>query len=81
MQPAASAHGLTLTEASTIVWFGPITSNEIFQQANHRIRRPGQTRKQLVLMLQGSPIDRRMFKALEGKEANSKLFLSLIRGA
>lgn len=78
MQPAASAHGLTLTAASTICWFGPVTSNEIFRQANARIRRPGQTRKQLVVMLQSSPVERKFFRALETKEANSNMFLSLI---
>jgi len=78
MQPAATAHGLTLTSASTIIWFGPITSNEIFTQANARIRRPGQTRKQLVVMLQSSAIEKKMFKALQNKEINSQLFMSLI---
>ena len=78
MQPNATAHGLTLTAACTILWFGPITSNETFIQACARIRRPGQTRKQLVVMLQSSAIERKMFKSLQGKEANSQLFMSLI---
>ena len=37
--PATMAHGLTLTAASTVVWYGPVTSNEQYIQANGRIER------------------------------------------
>jgi SNF2 family DNA or RNA helicase len=35
--PATMAHGLTLTSASTVIWYGPITSNEQYVQANGRV--------------------------------------------
>ena len=35
--PATMAHGLTLTAADTIVWYGPITSNEQYVQAKLQV--------------------------------------------
>lgn len=64
-QPAAMSHGLTLTEANTIVWYAPPTSNEIYQQANGRITRPGQKQNQFIINLEGTPIERVMYKRLE----------------
>lgn len=62
--PQCMAHGLTLTRADTIVWFGPITSLEIYQQANARIRRVGQTKKQQYLHLQATKTEQRIYKLL-----------------
>jgi len=42
--PATMAHGLTLTSASTIIWYGPTTSNETYVQANGRIERIGKNK-------------------------------------
>ena len=65
------AHGLTLTSADTVIWFQPITSLEIFEQANARITRIGQTRKQQVFMLQGTEAERRIKRGF-GKSATSR---------
>lgn len=64
-QPVAMSHGLTLTEANTIVWYAPPTSNETYQQANGRITRPGQKQKQFIIHFEGTPIERVMYKRLE----------------
>jgi SNF2 family DNA or RNA helicase len=66
--PGTMAHGLTLTAATLIIWYGPTTSLETFEQANARIRRVGQTKKQLVLMYQGTPIERRTYTRLRAKQ-------------
>ena len=42
MQPAAAAHGLTLTAAKTVIWASPTYRSELYVQANARVRRPGQ---------------------------------------
>lgn len=65
--PRCMAHGLTLTAANTIVWFTPTTSLEIYEQANARITRPGQDKKSLIIHLQSTPIERRIYKRLQQK--------------
>lgn len=65
--PQCMAHGLTLTAADTIIWFAPITSLEIFEQANARIRRVGQKHKQQVLMFQSTKVERYVYARLQQK--------------
>lgn len=65
--PQATAHGITLTRADQIVWWGPVPSTEIYIQANSRAHRAGQTNKVTVTHLQGSPVERRMYTLLQGK--------------
>lgn len=67
-QPAAMSHGLTLTAASTIVWYSCVTSNEVFEQANGRINRPGQKMNNFIIMLEGSPVERRIYTRLRNKQ-------------
>lgn len=77
--PAAMAHGLTLTAADTIIWAGPVADLEIFQQANARITRLGQQHKQLVLMIGGTPAEKRIYQSLANKEAIQNKFLDLLQ--
>lgn len=79
-QPAAMSHGLTLTSANTIVWFAPHFSNEVFTQANGRITRPGQKNNQFIVMLEGSPIERKLYERLKDKQKTEGLLLELIKG-
>ena len=67
-QPAAMSHGLTLTSASTIVWYSCVTSNEVFEQANGRINRPGQKMKNFIIMLEGTPVEKRIYQRLRNKQ-------------
>jgi len=68
MQPQATAHGITLTAADTVVFYGPLMSVEQYIQCIARSDRKGQdSDKVTVVHVQGSPIERRMFKALETK--------------
>lgn len=78
-QPAAMSHGLTLTAASTIVWYAPVHSNDTFVQANGRITRPGQKNNQYVVMIEGSAIERRMYKRLENRQQMQGLLLDLVK--
>jgi SNF2 family DNA or RNA helicase len=65
--PQATAHGITLTRADQVVWWGPVPSTEIYMQANARAHRAGQTNKVTVTHLQGSPVERRVFHMLQNK--------------
>lgn len=78
--PATVHHGLTLTRASTIIWFSPVPSLEVYQQASARIRRVGQTNKQLFLHLQSTAVERKVYAMLQKKARVQDEFLNLLRG-
>ena len=65
--PQAAAHGITLTRADTIVWWGPIASAELYLQGNARAHRAGQRNPVTVVRLQGSPVEKRVYAMLDGK--------------
>jgi SNF2 family DNA or RNA helicase len=77
-QPAAMSHGLTLTEANTIIWYSAVTSNETYEQANGRITRPGQMRNQLIVELEGSSAERHVFSRLRRKQSMQGALLELL---
>lgn len=77
-QPGTMSHGLNLTAANTIVWYAPIASNDIFGQANARVRRPGQKHAQLIVMIEGTPIERKYYARLKDKEKVQGLLLDMI---
>lgn len=79
--PQCLAHGITLTAADTVVWFAPVTSLEVYDQANHRIRRVGQQHKQLVLHLQSTPVERRIYSLLRSKQQVQNKLLDLFEAA
>jgi SNF2 family DNA or RNA helicase len=67
MIPQATAHGITLTRANQVVWWGPVSSTEIYLQANSRAHRAGQKNCVTVTHLQGSPVEKRMYTMLQNK--------------
>lgn len=79
--PGCMAHGLTLTAADTIIWYCPITSLELYEQANARIRRVGQKHRQQVIHLQGTPVERRVYALLRKKAKVQGMLLSLFAEA
>jgi SNF2 family DNA or RNA helicase len=80
-QPASMAHGLTLTEANTIVWYGPVPNNDTYEQANGRITRPGQKRQQLIVHLEGTPIERKVYTRLAEKSDLQSVLLDAVSEA
>lgn len=80
-QPDTISHGLTLTAANTIVWYAPITSAETYEQANARITRPGQKLAQHIVHIEGSPVERRVYKRLKQKISLQGILLDEIQGA
>jgi SNF2 family DNA or RNA helicase len=77
IQPQAAAHGITLTAANTVVWFGPTSSVETYLQANARAHRKGQDHKVTVIMLQGSPAEKHLYQMLNEKVDNHQKLIDL----
>jgi SNF2 family DNA or RNA helicase len=66
IQPQSAAHGVTLTRADTVVFWGPVMSTETYLQCIARADRVGQTAEHVtVIQLQSSDLERRMYKVLE----------------
>jgi SNF2 family DNA or RNA helicase len=79
--PQCVAHGLTLTTADTIIWYMPITSLEIYEQANARITRVGQKHKQKVLHLQSTSVERKIYGLLQRKQKVQDSLLAMLSEA
>lgn len=74
IQPQSAAHGVTLTAANTVVWWGPVASLETYAQANARVHRSGQRHPSTVVQLQGSPVERHVYSLLDNKiDVHSKM--------
>ena len=67
IQPQSAAHGVTLTAANTVVWWGPVASLEIYAQANARVHRSGQRHPSTVIQLAGSGMERHVYNLLDNK--------------
>jgi SNF2 family DNA or RNA helicase len=78
MQPQATAHGITLTAADTVVFFGPLMSVEMYTQCIARADRKGQNSdKVTVVHIESSPIEKKLFKAMAGKVDDHKLLVDM----
>jgi SNF2 family DNA or RNA helicase len=78
IQPQAASHGVTLTAADTVVFYGPVMSVETYVQCIARSDRIGQdSTKVTVIHLQGSDIERKMFKRLEERVVDHNMLLKL----
>jgi SNF2 family DNA or RNA helicase len=74
IQPQAASHGVTLTAADTIVFWSPVMSVETYLQCIARIDRMGQKNSMTVVHLQGSEVERKMYKMLQNKvDSHEKL--------
>lgn len=67
IQPQAASHGVTLTAADTVVFWSPVMSVETYLQCIARIERVGQKNKMLVVHLQGSEVERKIYGMLQSK--------------
>ena len=79
--PASCGHGLNLQSGgSTIVWFGLTWSLELYQQANARLYRQGQTETVVInhIITKGT-VDEKVIKALQNKDAGQELLLEAVK--
>jgi len=77
--PQCMAHGLTLTAANTIVWYTAINSLEIYEQANARPIRPGQTSNTLIVHLAATPAEKAAYKRLKDRASLQGMLLELFK--
>ena len=73
------SHGLSFTAASTIVWFAPGNSNRTRTQANERMARPGQTKNMLIVNIEATPLERKMYQRLDDKSDMQDVLLELFK--
>ena len=77
--PRCMSHGLTLVTANTIIWFIPTNNPNDYTQANGRITRPGQKRNTFIIHLEGSEVEKKVYKALKDKGSVQGVLLDLIK--
>ena len=77
--PGTMSHGLTLTSASTIIWAGPINSNEQYVQANGRVERIGKRTVSNVVHIESTELERKAYKRLQAKQTMQGILLDLIQ--
>jgi len=79
--PASAGHGLNLQAGGNIViWFGLNWSLELYQQANARLDRQGQTKPVIVHhLVTVDTIDTKVFAALDGKAQTQDALLEAVK--
>ena len=77
--PGCMAHGITLTKADTVIWFAPIWSTEIYEQACGRITRAGQDKHTHILHIVGSKVEEKIYKRLKSKQKCQGILLDMFK--
>ena len=75
--PRVMSHGLTLTRANYLIFYGPIDSNDYHEQASERINRPGQTNNMSIVYMGGHSIEWGIYEGLQQKKSFQKMALEL----
>lgn len=78
--PRAMSHGINLEVASTVIWYAPYASNETYEQANARIKRPGQKNHMTIVRISATSVERKVYKSLEEKGRLQQAILDLLTG-
>lgn len=76
--PECMSHGLTLTAADTVIWYGPVVKLETYTQANARITRVGQAHKQQIIRMLATPIERIIYRRLAARQDMQSSVLDII---
>lgn len=79
--PASAAYGLNLQQGGNqVIWFGLNWSLELYQQANKRLHRQGQTEKVIIhhLVVEGGR-DQDVMAALEDKSATQESLMQSLK--
>lgn len=78
--PQTMSHGVTLTAATSTIWFAPCTSNETYTQANCRSARPGQTKVTNIINLFCTKEEEKIYAGLQSKAKFQDIVLEIAKG-
>lgn len=78
--PGTMAHGLNLSAADTVIWYGCPPSNELYHQANDRVAIPGLPYSTCVVHVTGHPVERRRYSGLRKQEGAQQCLLDILHG-
>jgi len=73
------SHGITLTKASTLVFFGVISGNEAKVQCEGRIRRLGQNKRQTIIYLISTKFEQALFKRMDATNFTAETILDMYK--
>ena len=82
MHPSSLGHGVNLQAGgNTMIWFSPVFSLELYQQACCRIYRQGQTADTVVIthLITKGTIDERIMKVLSDKDDTQTALLDAVK--
>ena len=79
--PASTAFGLNLQQGGrTVVWYGPQWNLELYQQANARLYRQGQTKAvKIYRIIAKGTIDERVVRAVDNKATSQDALLEAVK--
>lgn len=79
--PASAGHGLNLQSGGHIaIWYGLPTSLELYQQANKRLHRPGQTQTVLIHhIIAKNTYDEKVYQMLQTKEKRQDALINSLK--
>lgn len=77
--PKCMSHGLNLSIASTVIWYAPIYSNDIYDQANNRISRPDQKQPMSIIHVAGSELELEAYRSLLTKQFGQDKILAMYK--
>lgn len=79
--PASTAFGLNLQQGGrTVVWYGPQWNLELYQQANARLCRQGQTKAvKIYRIIAKGTIDERVVRAVDNKATSQDALLEAVK--
>lgn len=71
------AHGLNLTEADYTIFYGPIFSNDEYQQVIERNNRTGQKLPTTVVRMAAHPIEWAIYRTIDNRDKSQRAVLDL----
>lgn len=77
--PKVMAHGLNLTEANTLIFYGPIYSNDEYEQVCERFNRMGQKHTMWIYRIGSDQLDWDIYDVVDTKRVNQQSLLGMYR--